>query len=93
MSRFQLLQATTAVVAGSPQHRRLNAGTKIADTAGNAQPGDVVSATLCAPANAVAAAILNPLDGAAVTVLAGVGLTRSIGGPVVGPTGAASIDA
>jgi len=94
MSRFQLLGACDAMVSGhATGRRRLNAGTKIADTAGNAVAGDFVCPALCAPANAVEARILNPLDASAVAVLAGLGVTRSVGAPVlVGPTGVSSID-
>jgi hypothetical protein len=82
MSRFVL----TAAAQDGQYHYR--AGTKLADTIGNAVFGDKISPTLCATPFAG----MVPLDAAAVTALAGVGITTTIGALIVPVTGAASID-
>ncbi len=71
--------------------RRYRAGTTVADTQGNALPGDVVCAGLCAAPNDR----LVPLDTAAVTAMQAAGFAgAAIGKPLSGPsTGADSIDA
>jgi hypothetical protein len=69
--------------------RKLRSGTKIADSAANALPGDVVCASLCAKPNNT----MQPLDAAAVSALAAVGITAPLGGPTRMATGAESIDA
>jgi hypothetical protein len=88
MSRFVLVGAQECVANGF--RRRLRAGQTVADTAGNAQPGDVVSAQLCANPNIRMIA----LDAAAVTAFAAVQITATIGQLLSGPpTGADSTDA
>jgi hypothetical protein len=87
MSRFYLLGACEAVVAG--QRQRLKAGTTMSDTAGNAIFGDVVCPSLTAnPNNRMVA-----LDAAAVTALQAAGFANAaIGQPLSGQTtGAESI--
>jgi hypothetical protein len=83
MSRFWLSAACSA----GPY--RFRAGTTLADSTANALPGDKINATLCATPFAG----MMPLDAAAVTALAGVGITTSIGALLVPVTGAASVDA
>jgi hypothetical protein len=88
MSRFTLLGAVECITAGG--RRRLRAGTNVADTNANAQAGDVVSAQLCAVPNTR----MIPLDSAAVSAFASVGITASIGQQLSSlPTSADSIDA
>jgi hypothetical protein len=58
-------------VAGSPPgfpYQRFKTGTTVADTTGNAQPGDVVWPTLCA---APTPGAMVPLDSAAQALLPG----------------------
>jgi hypothetical protein len=83
MSRFQLTQACSA---GAFHFR---AGDKIADSTANAIAGDKINAALCAAPFAG----MVPLDSAAVSALAAVGITATIGVPLIPVTGAASIDA
>jgi hypothetical protein len=64
------------------------AGDKIADSTANALPGDKINATLCAKPFAG----MIPLDAAAVSALASVGITTTIGALIVPITGAASVD-
>jgi hypothetical protein len=86
MSRFVLVGAQECVVGG--MRRRLKAGTTVADSAANAQPGDVISAQLCANVRMVA------LDAAAVAAFAVVQITATIGQLLSAPpTGAGSVDA
>jgi hypothetical protein len=88
MSRFQILGAKECITGSG--RRRLRSGATVADTVGNAQPGDVVSAQLCASPNSR----MIPLDVAAVTALASVGITASVGQRLSGhPSGCDSIDA
>jgi hypothetical protein len=82
MSRFVL---TAAASAGPFRYR---AGDKLADSTANALPGDKINAQLCATPFAG----MVPLDAAAVSALAGVGITTSIGAVIVPTTGAGSID-
>jgi hypothetical protein len=82
MSRFFLIEAH------HDGTRRYRAGTKIADSLINAQPGDLVSAQLCAKPSAGMA----PLDSQAVAALAVMGIVTSVGAAVPPPTGAASAD-
>src|SRR6516165_9491173 len=49
MSRFTLIGAQECVVGG--MRRRLKAGTTVADSAANAQAGDVLSPQLCSSPN------------------------------------------
>jgi hypothetical protein len=89
MSRFVLLGAQECIVASAPR-RRLRAGTTVADSTGNAQAGDVVSAQLCASPNVRMIA----LDAAAVAAFASVGITTTIGQALSGQsTGGDSVDA
>ena len=88
MSRFVLIGAAIVHNNEGPP-RKLKAGTKIADSVGNALPGDVVSASLCAKPNNA----MQPLDASAVTALATVGITAVVGGPTRQPTGCESVDA
>jgi hypothetical protein len=82
MSRFYLIEA---YYDGT---RRYRAGTMVADSAANAQPGDQVSAVLCSkPSRGMA-----PLDAAAVAALAAMGITTTVGATTTVPTGAASAD-
>jgi hypothetical protein len=93
MSRFSLTAAVTATVQGFPSgHMRLKAGSKIADTIGNAVAGDWVCPTLANPTSVGAAANLIPLDVAAQTLLSGLGISRSVGGFVRAATGVESIE-
>jgi hypothetical protein len=59
----------------------------VADSAGNAQPGDVISAQLCANPNVRMVA----LDAGAVAAFASVGITASIGQALSGQTGSDGI--
>jgi hypothetical protein len=89
MARFALLGAQECIVAGG-MRRRLRAGTTIADSAGNAQAGDVISSQLAAAPNTRMVA----LDAGAVAAFLAVGIVATIGqqlGPL--PTSADSIDA
>ena len=87
MSRFVLVGAQECVANGLRQ--RLRAGQTVADTAGNAQPGDVVSAQLCASPNVRMIA----LDAAAVAAFAVVQINATIGQLLSGPpTGADSVN-
>jgi hypothetical protein len=82
MSRFYLIEAH------HDGTRRYRAGTKIADSVANAQPGDQVSATLCAkPSQGMA-----PLDAAAVAAMAAMRITTTVGAQTTVPTGVASAD-
>jgi hypothetical protein len=83
MSRFVLTQACSA---GAFHFR---AGDKLADSTANALAGDKINAALCATPFAG----MVPLDSAAVSALAAVGITTSIGAVIIPITGAASIDA
>jgi hypothetical protein len=84
MSRFVLTQACSQ---GAFRYR---AGTTMADSTANALPGDRINAVLCATPFAG----MCPLDAGAVSALAAVGITATIGAaPLVPITGAASIDA
>jgi hypothetical protein len=85
--RFYLNGAVEAVVAG--QRRRIKAGASIADTAANAQFGDLVAPGLCASPNDR----LIPLDSAAVTALQAAGWANAaIGQPLnIQTTGVDSI--
>jgi hypothetical protein len=74
MSRYVLIAAIEGQPAGYPRSR-WPAGTTIADSAGNAQPGDLVWPMTPNP-NALA-----PLDAAAVAAFAAVGVTATVGGP------------
>ena len=87
--RFVLTRAFAGIANG--QYRRLRAGTVVVDIAANrVAPTDIVSATICANPNTG----MEPLDSAAVAALAAVGITATIGEPVmVQVTGASSIDA
>jgi hypothetical protein len=88
VSRFYLIGAQETTVANSPC-RRLRAGTTVCDTAGNAQPGDVICAALCASPNIR----MIPLDAAAVSAFAAVGITAVINQQLSSPpTGGDSID-
>jgi hypothetical protein len=82
MSRFQL---TVACADGAFRYR---AGQTLADSQGNAVAGDHISAKLCAKPFAG----MIPLDAAAVSALAGQGITTSIGALIVPVTGVSSID-
>jgi hypothetical protein len=89
MSRFVLIGAQDCIVANAPR-RRLRAGQTVADTVGNAQPGDFVSAQLCASPNTRMIA----LDAAAVSAFAAVGITAAIGQQLGPPAGSVdSVDA
>jgi hypothetical protein len=66
MSRFILVGAHEFITGG--MRRRFRAGTTVADTVGNAQAGDVVSAQLCAAPNVRMIA----LDASAVAAFAAV---------------------
>ena len=68
---------------------RFRAGTTLADSTANAVAGDKINATLCATPFAG----MVPLDAAAVTALAGVGITTSIGALIVPVSGVSSVDA
>lgn len=83
MSRFVLTQAC------ADGAYRFHAGQTLADSIANSVTGDKVSAKLCATPFAG----MVPLDAAAVTALAAVGITTSIGTVLVQATGAASVDA
>jgi hypothetical protein len=89
MSRFILTRAVACIANG--QYRRLRAGTIVVDVAANRVAAtDVVAAAICATPNAG----MEPLDSAAVAALAAVGITATIGEPVmVQVTGASSVDA
>ena len=89
MSRFVLTKAFYAANAGD-QVRRLKAGTTIADSHANAVGADVVCAQLCSKPTIG----MEPLDSAAVTALAAVGIIATVGEPAkVGfITGADSVD-
>jgi len=89
VSRFTLVGAQECITANGLR-RRLRAGTNVADSAGNALAGDVVSAQLCSvPNNRMIA-----LDAAAVAAFAAVGITASIGQQLSGvPTSGDSVDA
>jgi hypothetical protein len=88
MSRFQLLGAYECVTASG--RRRLRSGQTIADSVGNAQPGDIVSSQLCTAPNRRMIA----LDAAAVTALGAVGITATIGQQLSHqPSGVESVDA
>ena len=82
MSRFVL---TAACAAGAFHFR---AGDKLADSIANALPGDKINAALCATPFAG----MVPLDAAAVSALAAVGINTSIGALIVPVTGVSSID-
>jgi hypothetical protein len=82
MSRFIL---TAAASAGAFHFR---AGDKIADSTANALPGDKINAQLCAKPFAG----MVPLDAAAVSALAAVGITNTIGTLIVPVTGVSSVD-
>ena len=82
MSRFVL----SAACQDGAFHFR--AGNTIADSIGNAQAGDKISAVLCAKPFAG----MIPLDAAAVAALAAVGINTSIGTLIVPITGVSSID-
>jgi hypothetical protein len=89
MSRFYLIGAVECITANNLR-RRLRAGTNVADTAGNALAGDVVSAQLCASPNIRMIA----LDAAAVSAFAAVGIVASIGQQLSSlPTGSDCVDA
>jgi hypothetical protein len=89
MSRFVLIGAVEAIVSGAPR-RRLRAGTTVADTTGNAQPGDVISAQLCSSPNIRMVA----LDSAAVAAFASVGIVAAINQQLGPPAGSVdSVDA
>jgi hypothetical protein len=67
MARFRLMTP----IAGSPPgypYQRFKTGTTVADTVGNAQPGDVVWAALCAAPTLNA---MVPLDSAGQALLPG----------------------
>jgi hypothetical protein len=88
MSRFYLIGAQECVVGS--MRRRLRAGQTVADSVGNAQAGDLVSAQLCAAPNIRMVA----LDAAAVTAFASVGITATIGQALSGQSGSVdSVDA
>jgi hypothetical protein len=88
MSRFSILGAQECITASG--RRRLRAGATVADTVGNAQPGDVVSAQLCAAPNLRMIA----LDAAAVAAFAAVGITATTNQRLSGhSSGVDSIDA
>jgi hypothetical protein len=89
MSRFYLLGAQEAVVGN--MRRRLRAGQTVADSAGNALPGDVLAPGLAQSPNDR----LVPLDAAAVSAMQAAGFANAaIGKPLSGQTtGADSIDA
>jgi len=88
MSRFYLIGAQECIVG--TMRRRLKAGVTVADTSGNAQAGDFISAQLCASPNVR----MVPLDASAVTAFANVGIVARIGVPLSGPPGSGdSIDA
>jgi hypothetical protein len=82
VSRFFLIEAH------HDGQRRYRAGTKIADSAANAQAGDLVSAQLCAKPSAGMA----PLDAAAFAAMAAMRIVTSVGAATTVPTGAASAD-
>ena len=81
MSRFVL---SAACADGAYRYR---AGEPIANSTANAVAGDQISAKLCATPNSG----MIPLDASAVTALAGVGITTTIGALIVQITGAASV--
>ncbi|MGB8895879.1 MAG: hypothetical protein WA322_01835 [Pseudolabrys sp.] len=83
MSRYVL---TAACADGA---FRYHAGQTLADSQGNAVAGDRISAKLCASPFAG----MVPLDASAVSALAGVGISTSIGTLIVPVTGASSVDA
>jgi hypothetical protein len=82
MSRFYLIDAH------HDGTRRYRAGTKIADSLANAQPGDQISATLCAKPSSG----MTPLDAAGVAAMAAMRITTTVGAATTAPTGAASAD-
>jgi hypothetical protein len=86
--RFVLTRAAACIANG--QYRRLRAGTVVVDIAANrVAASDVVAASICASPNVG----MEPLDSAAVAALAAVGISATIGEPVmVQVTGASSID-
>jgi len=87
MARFALIGAQECVVGG--MRRRLKAGTTVADSASNAQAGDVLSPQLCSSPNVRMVA----LDSLAVSAFASVGIIATIGQALSGPpTGVDSID-
>ena len=89
MSRFTLIGAVECITANGLS-RRLRAGTNVADSAGNALAGDVVSAQLCASPNIRMVA----LDSGAVAAFAAVGITTVIGQQLSSlPTSSDSVDA
>jgi hypothetical protein len=89
MSRFVLIGAVECIVSGAPR-RRLRAGTTVCDAAINAQPGDVISAQLCASPNIR----MVPLDASAVSAFASVGIVAAINQQLSGSPGSAdSVDA
>jgi hypothetical protein len=78
MARYQLIVAVEASPAGWPR-RKLVAGTTIADTVGNALPGDFVLPSLTTGAPNINQMI--PLDAGAVSAFAAVGVTTTVGAP------------
>jgi hypothetical protein len=84
MARFILITSVPGAPPGY-QYAKFARGTTIADTALNAQPGDIVWPALCAAPNAVNMA---PVDAAAQALMPGSALMTlamlvmsSIGGP------------
>jgi hypothetical protein len=77
MARYQLIQAVEAQPAGWPR-RKINGGATIADTQGNALPGDFVDPGRCANPNINQ---MIPLDAAALAAFAAVGVTTAVGAP------------
>src|SRR5262245_9660350 len=84
MSRFVLLTAQEIAVNGT--RRYLRAGRTIADSPGNALPGDVVAPDLCVRPNDR----LVPLDAPAVAAMKAYGYANAaIGVALVGPASGA----
>jgi hypothetical protein len=82
MARFRVIRASEANVLNGPR-QFLTCGRTIADTQGNAVPGDVVCPQLCnAPHTGLVA-----LDASAVSAFASVGITAVIGQYLCSVTG------